>query len=197
MINYLNIINNKINFKNYEKYTLQVSVQLKKYWIADYKKNADSYGEIVSFNFNKYTYLFDLKKANKDQCYTEDRVIGVFGYTSLNNGVKDTRRMRQLVGAFKKSERYKSYDKGHFISHKMGGGLDVNLYPQLTEFNRGWSSEGKLYRAMERYCEANEGIFVFSRPIYDDASWIPKEIDYGFITKNGGLTINRFCNRIL
>ncbi len=35
------------------------------------------------------------------------------------------------------------YDKGHFIAHYSGGPIDINLFPQHRDVNRGWSSQGR------------------------------------------------------
>ena len=43
-------------------------------------------------------------------------------------------------------------DKGHFIAHAIGGGLDMNIFSQARDLNRGISEQGKVYRLMERYC---------------------------------------------
>jgi hypothetical protein len=52
-------------------------------------------------------------------------------------------------------------------------GLDVNLFPQRREVNRGWSDEGKLFRKMERYAAEHPGTFCFARPICRDLSRRP------------------------
>src|SRR5260370_16897464 len=64
-----------------------------------------------------------------------------------------------------------SWDKGHFIAHSIGGSVDqaeVNVFVQRRDLNRGWSTAGKRFREMEKYCELNPGTFCFSRPIYQD-----------------------------
>jgi hypothetical protein len=49
---------------------------------------------------------------------------------------------------------------------------------------------------MERYCQHNPGVFFFVRPLYNDLTWIPHQIGYGIYTKEGGLLLNRFDNRV-
>ena len=63
------------------------------------------------------------------------------------------------------------YDRGHFMSHRQAGGLDINLFPQRADINQGHSALGKQYRAMERDAVTHRNTFVFSRPLYDDKSW--------------------------
>ncbi len=72
-------------------------------------------------------------------------------------------------------------DRGHFFAHTMGGGLDINLFPQAIRVNR-----GGLWRQMENYCSRNPGTFCFIRPLYTDRSWRPTSLEYGiFKTETG------------
>ena len=71
----------------------------------------------------------------------------------------------------------------------MGGGLDINLFPQVKATNR-----GGLWRKMERYCAANLGTFCFIHPIYRDQSWRPAALEYGiFKTAEANIT---FCGHM-
>ena len=36
-------------------------------------------------------------------------------------------------------------DKGHFLGHASGGVLDINLFPQRRELNRGWIPQSLEY----------------------------------------------------
>jgi len=152
--------------------------------------------EILEFNVNGYIYLFDLNIKIKSNIQDkDDRVVAVYGRISHTNAKRDSNRMNGFIGPFTKLAKYKDFDKGHFISHKINGSLDQNLYPQLKELNRGWSKQGKLFRSLERYCEQNPDVFLFTRPVYTDLSWMPKFIDYGVFTKEFGLLLNRFDNK--
>jgi len=88
------------------------------------------------------------------------------------------------------------YDKGHFIGHSLGGGVldSVNWFRQERRLNRGWSSEGRVYRRMERYCAVHPGTFVFSRPIYDTLTDRPDVIEFGML-RGGKLDVCQFRNR--
>ena len=86
------------------------------------------------------------------------------------------------------------YDRGHFMSHRQGGGYDINLFPQLASVNQGRSIEGKVYRAMEREC-VETSLLCFSRPIYDDKSWVPVELEYGVLRSANTLFVQKFPNR--
>src|SRR5437870_1755439 len=75
-------------------------------------------------------------------------------------------------------------DRGHFLGHASGGELDLNLFPQSRQLNRGWSAEGKRFRRMERFAASNSGTFFFHHPLYDDATWIPSRLEYGVLREN-------------
>ena len=90
------------------------------------------------------------------------------------------------------------YDRGHFMSHCQGGGLDINLFPQLADISRGRTPLGAEYRAMEKACVAKPGVdpvFCCSRPIHDDDSLVPVELEYAVIHSSQRIDSRRFPNR--
>jgi len=145
-----------------------------------------------------YTLFFDCTEDyESDDIYSRAaRVVFVYGRSAPGTKERDGKRMGQFLGAFKNQPEYVGYDKGHYIAHCNDGQIDQNLYPQLKELNRGISPQGKLFRSMERYLQRYEGLFYFVRPLYSDLTWIPHQIDFGIFTKEKGLLLNRFDNRI-
>ena len=102
----------------------------------------------------------------------ESCLVAAYGISAPQDSPRDDRRLRGWVG---RTERVfgKGWDKGHFIAHSIGGavdGLEANVFAQRRSLNRGWSAEGKRFRAMEKYCADNAGVFCFHRPIYADGS---------------------------
>jgi hypothetical protein len=85
-------------------------------------------------------------------------------------------------------------DKGHFIAHAIGGGTDLNIFSQDRETNRGISVQGKVYRQMEKYCFARPGTFCFARPVYADATSVPRWLEFGLIKEDGRLWVELFDN---
>jgi hypothetical protein len=119
-------------------------------------------------------YLFDHASEVSNAAHiAEDRVAAVWG--TSQNVAADTRD-KSRIGGFPKGPRPTQDDRGHFFAHTMGGGLDINLFPQSSRMNR-----GGLWRRMENYCARNPGTFSFVRPIYADTSWRPAQIEYGII----------------
>lgn len=92
-------------------------------------------------------------------------------------------------------------DRGHFIAHSAGGGININLFPHRSTLNRGNTDpdkpegQGKKFREMETYAAAHPGTFLFHRPIFDDATWIPHTLEYGVLVDNADWWIETFENK--
>jgi hypothetical protein len=56
------------------------------------------------------------------------------------------------------------------VAHGAGGEFGPSIFPQDRELNRGWSNEGKRYRALEREIAATPGTFFFCCLLYRDDS---------------------------
>lgn len=165
-------------------------------WLLAYRQSCHHKPDILCFTDSGYTYLFDFNSsARTGSCDTvDDRVIVVHGFSHQPKSHRDANRIRGFLGGGITIPNRGNFDKGHFAAHSAGGGLDVNLFPQRASFNRGWSAAGKIYRQMENQAAANPGSFIFSRPIYNDDSWIPKEIEYGVLLSEGRLWVETFRN---
>jgi len=95
---------------------------------------------IVRFSCGTFEYIFDLYSELEtvgevpyDQT-VEDRLVAVHGISARPEQPRDGIRMRawlgqtgELLGATR--------DKGHFIAHCIGGGLDVNVFSQDRKLN--------------------------------------------------------------
>ncbi len=151
--------------------------------------------------FYNFTYIYDYtgNPQNKgiDACAIPDsRVVGVFGITEENINVSNRSMMKRFLG---RPGAYDclggKYNRGHFIAHLSGGPIDINLFPQRRDVNRGWSIEGKKYREMEKYIAGKPGIFVFSVPVYNDFSCCPFEIIFGYCDKDLQFVVDKFPNK--
>jgi hypothetical protein len=86
-------------------------------------------------------------------------------------------------------------DRGHFIPYTAGGLFGPNLFVQDRALNRGWSSDGRLYRELERSAvAAAPKSMLFVRPLYADDSDIPELLDLGVVA-GPKLDVRRFRNR--
>ena len=64
---------------------------------------------------------------------------------------------------------------------------------QDRSLNRGWSQEGRRFRALEREA-AIPGIFYFGHLLYEDDTAYPMEIEIG-VLRGDTLHVERFQNR--
>jgi hypothetical protein len=108
---------------------------------------------------------------------------------------RDTTRMRGFPDPNVSAQKMFRADKGHFLGHASGGELDINLFPQRRELNRGWSAEGKEFRHMERYVAQHPGTVFYHRPIYDDETWVPTLLEYGVLEDDTLWRVRTFTNK--
>ncbi len=168
-------------------------------WIEAYSASTSHPINVVKLKRGTFEYFYDLYsgleslgEVSFDQ-RLRDRVIGVLGTSAPRRG---PRRGSLQNGSLDLPEElvHSPRDKGHFIAHSIGGGLDVNVFLQDRNLNRGLSAAGKLYRAMEKYCLMNPGTFCFSRPTYVDTTSVPRWLEFGLIKEDGSPWIEIFEN---
>ncbi|MBF0369296.1 MAG: DNA/RNA non-specific endonuclease [Magnetococcales bacterium] len=169
-------------------------------WIHHYRQMTGGEANIYEFQADVgFFTLFDLAaerlSLDPDEGIpeTEDRVVGVHGRSHTTGKARDTNRQRGFIGPTQKVFP-ENYEKGHYIAHSMGGGMDVNLFPQAKPLNRGWSEAGKRYRTMENHCADNPGTHCFVRPLYQDHTWIPAVLEFGMMRKDASLWVEWFEN---
>lgn len=162
-------------------------------WINAYEIQTSNTTNLLEFTINRFTYIFDFQAGLEPKTEVEDRVVVAYGIAEQIDEARDTNRMKGFLGPSTKVFG-EGFDKGHFIAHSIGGGLDVNLFPQSKAINRGWSEPGKTYRKMERYCAIFPGTFCFSRPLYTDNSWFPYKLEFGLLKEEGNLWVESFLN---
>ena len=147
-------------------------------WDADYRATTRDSGELLTITFQDKSdpgsfvnTMFDLHSGRSG---TEDRVVAVWGLSRTEPAsTRDKQRMKgYLEGVW--SDAHPGRDRGHFFAHTMGGGVDINLFPQLARVNRG----GK-WRELERYAADHPGTYCFIHPIYAGTSWTPSRLEYG------------------
>jgi len=166
-------------------------------WRHAYLRTITHQPNLVRFRHRTFEYVCDLYSQLEetgsvpfDQTIA-DRVIGVFGMSSRAQECRNGRPTKiELSEELEGTQR----DDGHFMARSIGGGLDVNLFSQNRLLNRGWSSQGKIYRRMEKYCREQEGTLCFSRPIYSDGSNVPRWLEFGVLKNDESLWVEVFDN---
>lgn len=166
-------------------------------WCDRYLITAASSARLLRLKDCGFEYVFDHASSSLstvDASSPADRVVVSFGTSLPTKAARDNSRMRGFVG--RSSELGVNTDKGHFMSHGSGGGLDINLYPQRRDFNqrRRTNPRSYVYFDMEKYTRENRNTFYFNRPIYTDLSWRPKYVEFGIVRADGSLWIERFDN---
>jgi hypothetical protein len=146
---------------------------------------------LVQFVQSGATYLFDLASAaGADQ---EDRTVAAWTVTPAIVGKRDASYQRGFPlppdpdGAL--------VDRGHLIPHLSGGEFGPNIFRQQRALNRGWSPEGKRFRALEREAASRPGTFYFGHLLYGDETAYPTEIETGLL-RGQKLDVERFRNRV-
>lgn len=167
-------------------------------WIDLYKDAFTHHGEVTLQHFYTFSFIIDhIWPDQESPDLPETRVVGAFGIAGVEVNTANRSTMRSYWGNMTRAYGHLGckFDKGHFIAHGFGGPIDVNLFPQKRDVNRGWSPEGKRYRAMERFVAANPGTLVFSRPIYTDLSCCPTHLEYGYCDPSMNIVFEIFPNR--
>lgn len=164
-------------------------------WIDSYGEMSSHEPEVLEVRDRGFTFLFDLTASRyppDDPASPHDRVVAAYGISKAPETKRDASRLRGfgVIGGLSG----RGLDKGHLMAHSMGGALDINIFPQRSQINRGRSPEGRRYRAMERYAAAHPGTFVFSRPLYGDHTWVPHGLEYGILLPEARFWVERFPN---
>ncbi len=158
--------------------------------------------EIVSFNDGAFNTVFDL---------VNERTVGTYGFTNrpstkrdkqYHSGHPNFRQAYSQRDASGEIAKGKKKDIGHLMSDRQGGNLGPNAVPQLTHINQGcftrrWSPLGAIWNDIERYCQSNDGVFSFGRPIYSpgNKSIDPNRIEYGLVHNRRQFRVVTFPNR--
>jgi hypothetical protein len=145
---------------------------------------------LVQFTQSGATYLFDL--AGAASAGPEERTVAAWTVTPATVIKRDVSYQRGFpLAAYPGSA---PVDRGHLIPHLSGGEFGPNIFRQDRSLNRGWSEEGRRFRALEREAAAIPGTFYFGHLLYEDDTAHPREIEIG-ILRGGTLHVERFQNR--
>jgi hypothetical protein len=109
----------------------------------------------------------------------------------MSVGQRDSNYQRYFP--MRPSQNGRPIDRGHVIPHRSGGEFGPNIFRQDRALNRGWSEQGKRYRALEREA-ATPGRLYFAHLIYADDTAYPSEIETG-VLRGSALHVERFDNR--
>ncbi len=147
---------------------------------------------LLQFAQSGAAYLFDLASAVGAE--REDRTLAAWTVTPATVGKRDGSYQRGFP--LPPDPDGTSVDRGHLIPHLSGGEFGPNIFRQRRDLNRGWSSEGKRFRALEREAATTPGTFYFGHLLYEDGTAYPTEIETGLL-RGDTLHVDRFRNRFV
>ena len=179
---------------DYETLVTEMRDGLPHAWLSRYERMCVGPTNVLVVPAEGFEYLFDYsaeliaRGLLPESPGREDRVVAAFGRSLHAGAARPASRIAGFPGSDDRG------DRGHFLAHAAGGGVDINLFHQELRFNRGRSSQGKVYRRMERYCAEHPGTFCFSRPVYTDEGARPAEIEFGVLRSDGTLWVEVFDN---
>jgi hypothetical protein len=144
-------------------------------WLDDYDARTPK-SEVVTVKAQGFSYLFDV--AN-------ERLIAAWGVSRGRAAhARDGSRMRghPLGGP-------PLFHRGHAIAHRLGGGLDINLVPQLGSVNTG------AFRKLENEAIAKPGSLYFTYWIYGSGTGQrPSGVEQGLLVPGAAPRVSRHAN---
>ena len=151
-----------------------VVARLVQRWVDDYAHSLPG-SDIVETDVGGFSYLFDVDAG---------RLIAAWGISQGRHaGDRPSSRMAgHPLGAGA------SYHRGHAIPHRLGGGTDINLVPQLGSINIG------PFRALENEGVATPGALYFTYWRYVGTWQRPAAVDQGLMVPGKAPNIVRHCN---
>jgi hypothetical protein len=135
-------------------------------------------------------YWFDL--ASPADLPQEDRTVAGWAITPTDIRARDSTYQRGFPMA---PDDGSPVDRGHLIPHLSGGEFGPNIFRQDRALNRGWSEQGKRYRALERAAAGTPGALSFGHLLYDDETAYPKQIEIAVLVPGAALRVEQFDNR--
>lgn len=145
---------------------------------------------LVQFVQSEAAYLFDLASAMG--AAQEDRTVAAWTVTPAMVSKRDVSYQRGFP--LPPDSDGTLVDRRHLIPHLSGGEFGPNIFRQHRALNRGWSGQGRRFRALEREAAATPGTFYFGHLLYQDDTAYPTEIETGLL-RGETLHVEWFLNR--
>jgi hypothetical protein len=128
-------------------------------------------GQLVSFSFDGALFWYD---TLDDTTGRESRTVACWTRIPTAVRARDVTRQRGYPLADTLAQR--GFERGHLIARASGGGLDVNLFPQAWQVNRGRGVEGRQFRRLERLAAASPGALQMTRLLWTDNSNVSSHV---------------------
>jgi hypothetical protein len=167
----------------------ELGVHLSAAWAAAYRSRIPQ-SALLEFDSDGARFLFDL--ASEAGAAQADRTVAAWGRSRPAPRPRDESYQRGYPSPRGRAAR--PLDKGHMVPHAAGGTFGPNIFPQDRDLNRGRSTEGRRYRALEREIAKTPGTFFFCCLLYADDTAFPAAVKLGVLRPNG-LHVEQFRNR--
>lgn len=167
----------------------ELGERLSEAWAAAYRSRIPQ-SALLEFDSDGARFLFDL--ASETGAIQADRTVAAWGRSRRAPHPRDESYQRGYPSPRGRAAR--PLDKGHMVPHAAGGTFGPNIFPQDRDLNRGWSMEGRRYRALEREIANAPGTFFFCCLLYADDTDFPAAIRLG-VLRPEGLHVEQFRNR--
>jgi hypothetical protein len=167
----------------------QLGSHLSRAWAQAYRSRLPQ-TSLLEFDSDGARFLFDLASAAGAE--RADRTVAAWGRSRPAPRPRDEAYQRGYPSPQGRADR--PLDKGHMVAHAAGGTFGPNMFPQDRELNRGWSVEGRRYRALEREIANTPGTFFFCCLLYADDTDFPAAVELG-VLRGDGLQVEWFRNR--
>jgi len=146
----------------------ELGSHLSRAWAQAYRSRLPQ-TSLLEFDSDGARFLFDLASAAGAE--RADRTVAAWGRSRPAPRPRDQAYQRGYPSPQGRADR--PLDKGHMVAHAAGGTFGPNMFPQDRELNRGWSVEGRRYRALEREIANTPGTFFFCCLLYADDTDFP------------------------
>jgi len=146
---------------------------------TNYYRQRNKKNSLVTVHLGGVHYLFDV---------TAERLVAAIG---VSPGKVDHKRDKSRMGDHPKGGG-DDVHRGHAFPHSMGGGLDINLVPQLGKLNTG------KFRVLEEKAKNIPGSLYYTHWIYDNPDvQRPYRVEQGLLTpgQTGGMWNESFSNQ--
>jgi hypothetical protein len=157
-------------------------------WAAAYRSHIRQ-SVLLEFDSDGARFLDLASEAGAAQA---DRTVAAWGGSRRAPRPRDVSYQRGYPSP--KGRAARPLDKGHMVAHSAGGTFGPNIFPQDRALNRGWSTEGRRYRALEREIAGTPDTFFFCCLLYADDTDFPATIELG-VLRPDGLHVEQFQNR--
>jgi hypothetical protein len=153
---------------------------------------AEHEGACALFKFEQIGATFWFDFASSAALPQEDRTIAAWAITPTDVRRRDVNYQRGFPMA---PDDESPVDRGHLIPHLSGGEFGPNIFRQDRRLNRGWSEQGKRYRALERAAAGTPGALYFGHLLYADDTAYPSQIEIAVQLPGAALQVEHFDNR--